>query len=164
MTFPKFSKRKAISTILLTAMISPANALAAQDEPFKVSLVTREQVRFKPDCPTQFGGTTTGTGEGTHLGRTSFTATDCITPLEDHFTFEGEFTVTASNGDKLTGNYGGSFVPVNGGPTYNLSDATFEITGGTGRFAQATGSGEMQGKQNTKTGKGILKAEGTISY
>jgi hypothetical protein len=84
--------------------------------------------------------------------------------MEDHFTFKGEFTMVAANGDKVTGNYGGSFVPIGAGPTYRLSDGTFEITGGTGRFAQATGSGELQGKQDTTTGAGTLKADGTISY
>ncbi|HET8701087.1 MAG TPA: hypothetical protein VFL97_05425 [Nitrococcus sp.] len=164
MIFPELSKRNVISTILLTVMIFPASTLAGQDRPLKISLMTQEQVEFSPDCPSKFGGTTTGTGKSTHLGKVSFTATDCITPMGDHFTFKGKFTVAAANGDKLTGNYGGSFVPINAGPMYSLSDATFDITGGTGRFAQATGSAKLQGKQNTKTGKGILKADGIISY
>lgn len=164
MIFPEFSKRNVMSAILLTAMILPASTLAGENKPFKVSLLTQEHVGFSPDCPSKFGGTTTGTGNGTHLGKVSFSATDCITPMEDHFTFKGEFTVVATNGDKIVGNYDGSFVPINNGPMYRLSDATFEITGGTGRFAQATGSADLKGTQNTKTGKGTLKADGTISY
>lgn len=164
MIFPRFSKRNVISAILLTAMISPASILAGQDRPLKIRLAIHEQVGFSPDCPSQFGGTTTGTGKGTHLGKLSFNAIDCITPMEDHFTFAGEFTIVAANGDKLAGNYGGSFIPINTGPVYRLSDATFEITGGTGRFAQATGSGELTGTENVTTGNGTFKADGTISY
>ncbi|EAR22472.1 hypothetical protein [Nitrococcus mobilis] len=164
MVFPRFSKRTVISAILLTALALPASILAGQDRPLKIRLEVHEQVGFTPDCPSQFGGTTTGTGKGTHLGKLSFNATDCITPVEDHFTFAGEFTIVAANGDQLVGNYGGSFIPINTGPVYSLSDATFEITGGTGRFTQATGSGELRGTQSTKTGKGTFKADGTISY
>lgn len=164
MIFFKCLKYNIIFAIFLAAMILPASILAGENKPLKISLVTQEQVGFSPDCPSKFGGTTTGTGKSTHLGKVSFTATDCIISMEDHFTFKGEFIVVAANGDKLTGNYGGSFVPVNNGPMYRLSDATFEITGGTGRFTQAKGSAELQGKQNTKTGKGTLEAKGAISY
>jgi hypothetical protein len=162
----ELSKRNVISAILLTSIISPAVALSEgkTDRPLKASLVTQEHAGFTPGCPSKFGGTTTGTGKSTHLGKVTLTATDCITPMENHFTFKGTFTLTAANGDKLTGNYSGSFMPNNGGPIYGLSDAKFQITGGTGRFVQATGSAELQGNQNILTGKGKLDANGTISY
>ncbi|MCO6441757.1 MAG: hypothetical protein J5I81_11855 [Nitrococcus mobilis] len=164
MVFPEFLKRSIISAILLTAMVSSASILAGQDRPLKVRLEIHEQVGFSPDCPSQFGGTTTGTGKGTHLGRLSFNATDCITPMEDHFTFTGEFTIVVADGDKLTGNYSGSFITINTGPVYSLSDAMLEITGGTGRFAQATGSAKLTGTENVTTGNGTFNADGTISY
>jgi hypothetical protein len=161
-----FSKYSVISAILLAAMVSPSAALSGEktDRPLKASLVTQEQVGFTPDCPSKFGGTTTGTGKSTHLGKVSLTAADCITPMENHFTFKGTFTLTAANGDKLTGDYSGSFVPKDAGPIYSLSDPKFQITGGTGRFAQAGGSAELQGNQNIQTGKGKLEVDGTISY
>lgn len=166
MRISEFSRHSVISAILLAAMMSPAVALSEgkADRPFKASLVTQEHAGFTPNCPSKFGGTTTGTGKSTHLGKVTLTATDCITPMENHFTFKGTFTLTAANGDKLTGDYSGSFIPDNGGPTYNLSEAKFKITGGTGRFVQATGSAELQGSQNIQTGKGKLDADGTISY
>lgn len=160
------SKHNVISAILLAAMISPTAALSAEktDRPLKASLVTQEQFGFTPDCPSKFGGTTTGTGKSTHLGKVSLKAVDCVTPMENHFTFKGSFTLTAANGDTLTGDYSGSFIPKENPPMYGLSDAKFQITGGTGRFAQATGSAELQGNQNIQTGKGKLEADGTISY
>jgi hypothetical protein len=160
------SMHNIISAILLAAMISPALALSGEktNRPFKANLVTHEQAGFAPNCPSKFGGTTTGTGTSAHLGKVTLTTTDCITPMENHFTFKGAFTLTAADGDKLTGSYSGSFMPTNGGPVYKLSDAKFEITGGTGRFAQATGSAVLLGDQNIQTGKGKLDADGTISY
>lgn len=163
MVFPVFSKRNVISAILLTAMVSPLSALGGQNKPLKIRLKVHEQVGFSLDCPSQFGGTTTGTGKGTHLGKLSFNATDCITPMEDHFTFNGEFTIIAANGDKLIGNYSGAFVPINSGPVYSLSDATLKILGGTGRFAQAGGSAELTGTENVTTGNGIFNVNGSIS-
>ncbi|HET8701088.1 MAG TPA: PEP-CTERM sorting domain-containing protein [Nitrococcus sp.] len=163
MIFSNFSKHKIIFVILLMAIISPATVLANAIVPLKVNLDLHEQVGFRPNCLSQFGGTTTGTGNGTHLGNVSFAASDCIMPIEDYFTFKGAFILAAANGDKLMGNYGGSFVPINAGPMYSLSDATFEIKGGTGRFAQATGSGELQGTQDMTTGDGTLQVDGTMS-
>jgi hypothetical protein len=166
MRISHFSKRNVISAILLTAMVSPSVALSGEktDTPLKASLMTQEQARYTPDCPSKFGGTITGTGKSTHLGKVSLKAADCITPMENHFTFKGTFTLTAANGDKLTGDYSGSFVPKDAAPMYALSDAKFQITGGTGRFAQASGSAKLQGTQNIQTGKGKLEVDGTISY
>ena len=152
-----------ISAIIFAVMISPAVSSAAE-KPLKASLVTQEQVGFKPDCPSRFGGTTTGKGNSTHLGKVSLTATDCITPVENYYTFEGKLTLTAANGDKLTGDYSGSFTPTGTGSTYKLDGAKFQITGGTGRFAQATGNAELTGNQDIQTGKGKIEANGTIEY
>lgn len=166
MKISDFSKHGVIFAILLTAMVSPSAALSGEktDTPLKASLVTQEQARYTPDCPSKFGGTVTGTGKSTHLGKVSLTAADCITPMENYFTFKGTFTLTAANGDKLTGDYSGSFIPKDAPPMYSYSEAKFQITGGTGRFARASGSAELQGNQNIQTGKGKLEVDGTISY
>lgn len=167
MNILEFSRRNVVSAILLTAMISPAIAFSAQpDRPLKGSFVTQEQAGFRPDCPSKFGGTTTGTGTSTHLGKVSFTAIDCITPIEkeNYFTFTGRLTLITANGDKLTGNYSGSFKPVDSGSIYTLSDAKFEIKGGTGRFADAEGTAGLKGNQDILTGKGKIELDGTISY
>lgn len=84
--------------------------------------------------------------------------------MENHYTFKGKLTITAANGDKITGDYSGSFIPLNTPPMYSLSDAKFEITGGTGRFSNASGGADLRGSQNIQTGKGKIEADGTISY
>jgi hypothetical protein len=129
----------------------------------KINLELHEQVGFRLDCASLFGGTTIGTGNGTHMGNVSFKGSDCITPTDNYFTFDGKFMLTAANDDKLLGIYGGSFVPIDNGPMYSISDATFKIVGGTGRFALATGSGGLQGTQDMTTGNGTLQADGTMN-
>lgn len=158
-------KHKFISAFLTLVILAPAIAWSGPTNvPLKVRLATQEQVGYKPTCPSKFGGTLTGTGKSTHMGKISLRANDCITPMEDHFTFKGTVELTAANGDKLTGDYSGSFIPLNSGSMYSLSDAVLQITGGTGRFSKATGTAELEGTQNIQTGKGKMEINGTISY
>jgi hypothetical protein len=162
---PKFPKRTAISLFAVAGVALPAVTLASSTNvPLKMSAVTQEQTGYTPTCPSKFGGTTTGTGKSSHLGKISFTATDCITPMENHYTFKGTLTITVANGDKIIGDYSGSFLPLDTPPMYSLSDAKFEITGGTGRFSNAKGSADLKGSENIQTGKGKIEADGTISY
>ncbi len=165
MSIPTFPKRTAMSLFAVAGIALPTVILAGPaNVPLKINAVTQEQAAYTPTCPSKFGGTTTGTGKSTHLGKISLTATDCITPMENHYTFKGKLTITAANGDKITGDYSGSFLPLDTPPMYSLSDAKLEITGGTGRFSNAKGSADFKGSQNIQTGKGNIEADGTISY
>ena len=157
--------RNIISAILPAILMLPTVLLAdATSKPLKASVETHEQPGFRADCPSKFGGTTTGTGKSTHMGKVSLKAIDCITPMEDHFIFEGTFTLTAANGDTITGGYKGAFVPADDQSRYNLTDAKFEISDGTGRFRGAKGVAELKGDQDIATGKGRIEIDGAISY
>jgi hypothetical protein len=160
-----FLKRTITSVIAVAGLTLPLIALAGSTNmPLKISAVTQEKSGPNPDCPSRFGGTTTGTGKSSHMGKISIAASDCITPVDNDYAFIGKLTITAANGDKLSGDYSGSLVPTDTVPVYSFSDATFRITGGTGRFSKANGSVELQGSQDIKTGKGKMEADGTISY
>jgi hypothetical protein len=157
--------RFAASVVFLAAAITPVIAISGpKDVPIKMSLEIQDQAGYRAQCPSKFGSTITGKGKSSHLGKVSLATADCITPMGDHFTFKGEFTLIAANGDKLTGDYSGSFVPRDGGPVYTLADAELKFTGGTGRFSGASGTAELNGSQDTTTGKGKMDANGTISY
>ena len=109
------------------------------------------------------GAEPTGSGNATHLGqftntgRVSFTP-DAANPTILHPAGGGVFT--AANGDKL------NFVIVTGALdlTTGIGTGDFEFTGGTGRFANATGrtSGVIQ--QNGVTGAYVLTLVGNIDY
>ena len=157
--------RNIISTILSAILMLPTVLLAdATSRPLKASVDTHEQPGFRADCPSKFGGTTTGIGKSTHMGKVSLKAIDCITPMEDHFIFEGTFTLAGANGDTVTGRYKGAFVPADDQSRYSLSDAKFEITGGTGHFRGAKGIAKLKGDQDIATGKGKIEVDGTVSY
>jgi hypothetical protein len=163
--FWKIRIRAVAPVVFFAVAIFPITAFSGpKDVPLKMNLEIQDQVGFMPNCPSQFGSMITGKGKSSHLGKVSLATTDCITPMGDHFTFKGQFTLIAADGDKLTGDYSGSFVPVGAGPIYKLADAVLKITGGTGRFSQATGTAELNGSQDTTTGKGEMDAKGTVSY
>jgi hypothetical protein len=97
-----------------------------------------------------------------HLGRTTAVAEQIVTFTGATTAIASNTTVyTAANGDQL-------FVTWTGTATANGPDNTFSgpetITGGTGRFAGATGSTLVNGTASFATMTGQFTSTGTISY
>ncbi len=101
-----------------------------------------------------------GTGNATHLGRLTDDQSHCAAPPSLAFT-DGQFAFTAANGDRLQAHVLRDFVPLD--PPLFTIDGHFTITGGTGRFAGATGGGDASGVQNLATGDATVSLVGTIS-
>ena len=168
------------AALLAIAIASPVALAGPTNVPLKGSLATQETLEFVPPPPSDgvcagsvAKGTTAVIGTASHLGRVSGRGTDCInmsggSPPSFAFT-NGELTLTAANGDQLTVTYSGTFTPTTNDPTnpqaaiYAIS-GTFQVTGGTGRFANATGQGVLSGFENIRTFLGHLELTGTISY
>ncbi len=116
-------------------------------------------------CPSQFGGTITGHGNSTLLGRVAFVANDCITQDGAIYNFSrGRLIIMTISGDQLFADYSGQFVPTGQGTNYVFSGATFTIVGGTGRYIFANGGGQLQGTEDMLTGAGTVSLSGRISY
>ena len=109
------------------------------------------------------GAEPTGSGNATHLGlftntgRVIFTP-DASNPNIVHPSGEGVFT--AANGDKLNFIVTGGALDV----TTGIGTGDFEFTGGTGRFANATGHTSGVIEQNVVTGAYELTLVGNIDY
>jgi opacity protein-like surface antigen len=102
-----------------------------------------------------------GTGLATHLGRfvgRNFSCVDLgtgqVTGL--NFTFTNRF------GESITGTYEARATFLSE-TLVQLYPGTFTITGGTGRFAGATGGGSFAGQVDLATGQGVLLFDGRIS-
>jgi len=108
-------------------------------------------------------GSIVGSGNATHLGLFTNSATiyfnpDPGDPTVVHPTGEGVFT--AANGDNL-------YIVVEDASmslVTGVGGGTFRITGGTGRFANATGSMLAVVEQNLITGAYEVTAVGKIDY
>jgi hypothetical protein len=98
------------------------------------------------------------TGHGTHVGRYTLEAQETINVVTGAIT-GGEFTLTAANGDTLTGTYSGTARP--GLLGYDVSGP---ITGGTGRFASASGYLEWHGDFDPVTLRLADQVTGTITW
>ncbi|MFC4932808.1 hypothetical protein [Massilia sp. GCM10023247] len=157
--------RPAAVTLLLAASAG-ASAGDWVVEPIEVEGVLQEAVGPANRCLSKFGGTISGRGESKLMGgKVVFIGTDCITPVGPLFNFsDGKFIVLTTSGDQIFANYSGQFVPTGEGARYNFSGATFQVTGGTGKFARASGGGTFTGGEDMVTGAGDIKLVGKVLY
>ena len=130
--------------LLLLASAAPAGASA--ERPLKGCV--SGQVLFTPDeaspSPADLWTDSAAIGRVTHMGCTTMTSRH-PTPVTDVIA-DGELTLVAASGAKLYATYGGiAPFPVIGVPSTIVADTHFTITGGTGRFANATGGGDLTG-------------------
>jgi hypothetical protein len=100
------------------------------------------------------------TGTGTLVGAYSFETVECFDTSS--YTFSGSFTIAAADGDTLAGDYAGHITgSLDDGSSTNAFLAT--VTGGTGRFAGATGSFSGTGQANLAALQESRAFSGTIS-
>jgi hypothetical protein len=108
-----------------------------------------------------------GTGYVAHLG-----AVDVVVAHCSRFTSEttgsagpGTMTMTAADGDRLFFTESATFELTTGpsGPVSNIHQ-DWQVTGGTGRFAHATGSGSGSGLSLLALGTTSMTYRGTIVY
>jgi len=135
--------------------LESASLSAAQSVPFKGNFEgTQTSTPLQPPLAFVDGS---ATGHATHLGR--FTVEFPHTVNFATRTGEGTFTFTAANGDTLTADFTGQAQP---GPIVSIVEHA-TITGGTGRFAGATGSFTVQRQFAPATGTTKGSFVGTIS-
>lgn len=158
--------RRLFSTLLVVTALG-LHARAADYVPFKA---TWSGVTVLADL-SQFpivAVVASGEGQGTHLGR--FTM---VSPhVNNVFTFEleGDQNFTAANGDTLSAHFAGRLAPNADGSLSGTLPCV--ITGGTGRFAGATGNyafsitavplADGSGFASTATMAGVISSVGSL--
>jgi hypothetical protein len=156
----------AVSFAALTSLAAPmaAGAAAGHDVPFNGSLGGVETTTsVDPGPPRVAHILGEWTGNASHLGRYT---------LENPHTVElasrngiGTFAFTAANGDTVTGYVNGHADVLSGSPPAAVLSIVEHatITGGTGRFAGATGTFTVERIFDQTTGVTTGSFEGTIS-
>ncbi len=101
-----------------------------------------------------------GSGNATHLGAYQEVGSATFSPTSDPtvLNVEGSMTYTAANGDELHAFFSGQLNGVTG-----VITAEIQYDGGTGRFANATGSSTLHG-QIQGDGSIQVTVSGTIDY
>ena len=153
-------KAAAVAVLVLAALAVPIYAAASDAAPFHGS----ESGTFRLSGGCGAGGVVvevTGVGRGTQVGNYRVDYSECFVPATGAVT-DGSFTLTAANGDVLSGTYGGRVSPT-ADPNVIAFDDPGVVTGGTGRFAAASGSITQSGVANPATGRYTASLVGSIA-
>jgi hypothetical protein len=140
------------------SLASVTVSAVAAETPFKgkVKAVETVEVAF----PTLFVDRE-GTGTATYLGKFTEHITLQVNIPTGHAT--GVATFTAANGDTLTATVDGQGTPTTTPGVVSIVEA-YTITGGTGRFADATGSFTLESTLNQTTGVSTGTFSGAIDH
>jgi len=104
--------------------------------PFKGRLTGSWTLTFDPPPSPVFTVVFDGNGNGTQLGHFAFHTVHRVNTADG--TAAGSYEFTSASGDTLTGDFSGASGPSDTPNVFAIVE-TVTITGGTGRFADATG-------------------------
>jgi hypothetical protein len=161
----RFDRMKKLSLVdVLSLTLAGAGLLVAARADDQIPLkgylsVTAEPSSTQPDSPL-LDVQITGTGQATVLGNVVVAAAGKLDPAT--LTYTGSFVWTASNGDTVYGEFVGQFIPT-AQPGIFQNIEVFTITGGSGRFEDATGGGLAGGLGNPFQPNFLHPFTGTIS-
>ena len=147
----------ALAVVVVLGLTGPV--AAGEQVPFKGSLGGDVERTFIPGNPPLVLVEVEGTGKATQLGRFTFSAPHYVNLATR--TATGSYQFTAANGDMVFADFTGQATPIGGGVLYIEETAT--ITGGTGRFAGATGNFVVERLYDTVADTTVGSFEGTIS-
>ena len=130
-----------LASLLLTLGLTTGVGAAAHLRPFAVTLDGNASPVFQP------GGCTIindeqGTGNALLMGTIAWHSHEVVNVCSnpDGADVVGEFVLTAANGDQVSGTYQ-TLAHLDFGAGQVRALGAFQITGGTGRFAGASGDG-----------------------
>lgn len=134
-----------------------SKAAVSKTVAFKGVMTMQASAAVVPGCAGE-GATLTKAGRATHLGRFTAFSTQCA----DATGIRGQTTFTAANGDQLRVTYVVTVDPSSSFPDLRIG-LVLTVTGGTGRFAGASGTIFGVGQFNAETGAGSASMAGRIS-
>jgi hypothetical protein len=150
-----------LALVLITSVFAPTAVQAGQQVPFRAAW--EADLTITPLVPPLVAVAGLGTGRAQHLGR--FTAAS-IAEEVNLDTGEGDaaYRFTAANGDEVLVDFAFTALPTSPG-VYSIQ-GVWQVVGGTGRFEDASGSGDYVGEvvfSGPVNALGQFELEGTIS-
>jgi hypothetical protein len=152
----------AVAALLALLEAVPQGAAASTQVPFRATIT--ETSSIAPCGGPLMCATINGTGQAIHLGKTSESASVVVdtsaSPAPGCFSETRTTILTAANGDQLTLQGPGQ---VCFGTTTGAAQDSWTVTGGTGRFRGAQGSGTDSAAIDLTTGNAVATFSGTLS-
>jgi hypothetical protein len=159
---------KYLSVLLLAGIAMLITSCHKEDNhhkktvPLKGEFVTSVSVIVPPSPGVLEQIRVTGTGSGTPFGKATFESNIKVDITVSPEITSGTDTITAENGDQIFSTISG-YVP---GPDANGNYQVFNthtITGGSGKYAGATGTYKVTSKGNIKSFTGTATLDGMIT-
>ena len=134
---------------------------AAPSVPFRLVLTGNADPKFLDQCKAT--NAESGTGVAEHLGNVTWSSSEVVNfCAEGGPSVAGTIVITAANGDQLTESYS-TTLTIDG--TTLTATGPYRVTGGTGRFSDATGSGTIDVTGSLLPPFGVSGTyTGTIAY
>jgi hypothetical protein len=154
----RYSSAAGLALTVVVALGLAGPAAAGEPVPFKGSL--EGDVTISPLTPPFVQADVHATGNATQLGEFTLDIPHKVNRADR--TAVGTYVFTAANGDMLFADFTGKATPT-AIPGVLYIEETATITGGTGRFAGATGSFTCERLFDTITGTTTGSFDGTIS-
>jgi len=153
----RFISASTVALVVIAMLGLAGQALAGDQVPFKGSL---EGLVTRSGAPPVVSVDIEGHGAASQLGRFAVSIPHSVNVVTRIAT--GEYLFVAANGDTLTATFTGAAAPTADPNVLAIvEDAT--ITGGTGRFAGATGSFRVERLYDTVAGTTAGSFEGSVS-
>jgi len=114
-----------------------------------------------PSGPGTFDFTVNGIGVLSSVGNSKIQVQKTLDVTGKVPTYSGTFTITALNGDTLTGTYQGVGTPLDSGG-FSPFSGVLTVTGGTGRFQGASGVVSFSALSNAGTSQAVYSMKGAV--
>jgi hypothetical protein len=153
-----------LTSVMLLAL-SAGVAANPETRPLSVRLDGFASPVFQPDGCTIINDEH-GTGQALHLGAISWQSHEVVNVCSNPAGADviGAFVLTAADGDQVTGTYQ-TLAHLDFGAGQVRALGTYQITGGTGRFAAASGEGIISAIGSLAPPFGVLgQMSGVIGY
>ena len=154
----RYSFATSLALAVLAVLVLTGPAAAGEQVPFKGSL--EGDVTVEPLTPPFVQVDVDADGNATELGRFELDIPHVVNRA--HGTAMGSYEFTAANGDALFADFTGHSMPTATPGVLSIVE-TATITGGTGRFAGASGTFTCDRLFDTISGTTFGSFEGTIS-
>jgi len=158
------ASRAVVAALALSAFL-PGLARADQPSPGAVPFhAAIAETSAAAPCGPNLCATITGSGQATYLGAISEASSVVVdllsNPAPGCFAETRTTTLTAANGDQITMNHTGQ---VCFSATTGTALDSYVVTGGTGRYSGAIGSGTNRASIDRVTGNAVTTFIGTLS-